>query len=251
MRQPIPFLTAAFATAALPLAAQAADFDYDPPIYVEEAPEYVPVEIGSGWYLRGDVAYNFNRPYRNRLIGPNPAITYEDSAVPVSASIGAGYHFNDYLRADLQFGYLGGNQATMRYAAAGPSQVEMNADNTLWSGMISAYGDLGTIAGFTPYLGAGVGLVVSDREYRFEQDFQDPAVADQRFDDSKKGYSFAYAVGAGVAYRVSKNVSVDVGYRYLSAPGAERVELTGPGTYNIKKGIDLHQIRVGLRYDLW
>lgn len=42
--------------------------DYDPPIYVEPAEEYVPVEIGSGWYLRGDVAYNFARSYKDRSI---------------------------------------------------------------------------------------------------------------------------------------------------------------------------------------
>ncbi len=36
----------------------AASADYDPPIYVEDALE-VPVEIGSGWYLRGDLGYAF------------------------------------------------------------------------------------------------------------------------------------------------------------------------------------------------
>ncbi len=31
--------------------------DYDPPIFVDDSPEYVPVEVGSGWYLRGDIGY--------------------------------------------------------------------------------------------------------------------------------------------------------------------------------------------------
>jgi len=44
--------------ASMPAAAYAAD--YDPPIFVEEAAEYVPVEVGSGWYLRGDVGYVFD-----------------------------------------------------------------------------------------------------------------------------------------------------------------------------------------------
>ena len=35
--------------------------DYDPPIVVDEAPRNVPVEVGSGWYLRGDVGYSFNQ----------------------------------------------------------------------------------------------------------------------------------------------------------------------------------------------
>ena len=42
-----------------PLAAAHAA-DYDPPIVIDDAAEYVPVEVGSGWYLRGDVGYIFD-----------------------------------------------------------------------------------------------------------------------------------------------------------------------------------------------
>ena len=33
--------------------------DYDPPIVIDQPVEEVPVEVGSGWYLRGDIGYNF------------------------------------------------------------------------------------------------------------------------------------------------------------------------------------------------
>ena len=42
----------------LPPSAFAAD--YDPPIVVDQPVEDVPVEVGSGWYLRGDIGYNFD-----------------------------------------------------------------------------------------------------------------------------------------------------------------------------------------------
>ena len=45
------------AAMALPLPAFAAD--YEPPIVVDQPVEEVPVEVGSGWYLRGDIGYNF------------------------------------------------------------------------------------------------------------------------------------------------------------------------------------------------
>jgi len=32
---------------------------------VDQAPDYVPVEVGSGWYLRGDVGYAFSHPFKN------------------------------------------------------------------------------------------------------------------------------------------------------------------------------------------
>jgi len=56
------------ALAALVLApltpAQAAD--YDPPVYVDQAPDYQPVEVGSGWYLRGDVSYLAQKSYQDQ-----------------------------------------------------------------------------------------------------------------------------------------------------------------------------------------
>ena len=57
------FALAAFAS--VPVVAPALAADYDPPVYVDEAPEYKPVEIGSGWYLRGDLAYLPRGTYRN------------------------------------------------------------------------------------------------------------------------------------------------------------------------------------------
>ena len=110
--------------------------DYDPPIVVDQAAEYVPVEVGSGWYLRGDVGYNFS-----------------DSAVPsflrsarkratrhIAGSIGVGYHFTDYVRAELNFGFLSQRPASMPRTASTRSAFE----NNVWSGMANGYVDLGT-----------------------------------------------------------------------------------------------------------
>ena len=44
---------------ALPMSVlNAGGADDEPPVLVEQ-PEEVPVEVGSGWYLRGDIGYNF------------------------------------------------------------------------------------------------------------------------------------------------------------------------------------------------
>ena len=100
------------ALAALVLApltpAQAAD--YDPPIYVDQAPDYQPVEVGSGWYLRGDVGYaGSRRATRIEDFTFTPA-SFSEKQDPAFASIGFGYHFNDYLRGDINLGYLPGNK---------------------------------------------------------------------------------------------------------------------------------------------
>ncbi|RUU78145.1 porin family protein, partial [Mesorhizobium sp. M7A.T.Ca.TU.009.01.3.1] len=69
--------------------------------------------------------------------------------------------------------------------------------------------------------------------------------------DSKTQYSLAYTLNAGLAYQVSKNVSVDLGYQYFSAPDAEYVAAESLDSYPILKGISNHQVKLGLRYDLW
>lgn len=235
----------ALAAAAL-LPAQALAADYDPPIYVDQAPEYTPVEVGSGWYLRGDISYMPGRVFRDESVTLSP-VRFDADDSPFYGSIGAGYHFNDYLRAELNFGYLPGNKLDMNYndgtvAAAG------SLNNHAWTGIVNGYVDLGTYVGLTPYIGAGVGLYGSSRS--IDLTYSD-ATGTTAFSDHKNQYSFAYTLNAGVAYQLSKNIQLDLGYQYLSAPDAEIAEIRDFTSYPIHKGIDAHQIKVGLRYDLW
>lgn len=250
-------LMLSIAALAVPPATSVLAADYDPPLFIEEAPEYVPVEIGSGWYLRGDVGYSLKDTYKNRTFGSGGyTMLLDESNQPVTASFGIGYHFNDFLRAEANVGTLPYYKAGLNYLTVEPdntveSRVGVEAKNRMWSGIVNVYGDLGTFAGFTPYVGVGAGMVSAKRQYRFHQDYVDPNVVDYTFVDSKRNYSFAYTLGAGIAYNLSTNLALDVGYQYMSAPRAERVEIVGPATYAIHKGVDFHQVKVGLRYSLW
>lgn len=226
--------------------------DYDPPIFVEEAPEYVPVEVGSGWYLRGDVAYNANKTFRHRITTFANYERFTQSTTPIVGSVGFGYHFSDFLRAEANLGLLTAGSGRLDYALGAPvgADVNIRARNTMWSGIVSLYGDLGTVAGFTPYVGAGVGLVLAKRDYRRFTEYYAPGTPDLDYRNRDHNYSFAYSLGAGVAYNVSSNLSLDVGYQYLSAPRAEYVQIAGSQD-RVRKGVNVHQIKVGLRYALW
>ncbi|MER8444484.1 outer membrane beta-barrel protein [Mesorhizobium sp. M1066] len=260
--------------------------DYDPPIYVDQAPDYVPVEVGSGWYLRGDLGYAFNKPYE---FSETPAGLVTDTS-PLSGSIGMGYHFNDYFRGELNFGLLPTSKFASKFDStcdgtqtvsvtsggstsvfAGPStrgcEGSNDGNNKAYDVMASAFVDLGTYVGFTPYVGGGVGIAYSTYKYAegarncqnssttsgttttiFECD--DPNGYDGTT-QSEKQFSFAYTLGAGFAYQVSKNVAVDVGYQYTALPSAKYVTADDVGNPVFKNGIDYHQVKVGLRYDLW
>lgn len=206
--------------------------DYDPPIFIEQAPEYVPVEVGSGWYLRGDVTYvasdpiyDFDPPFgelRNNRFG---------------GSAGVGYHFTDLLRTDVNIGSV----ARDRYRFSDGAGTTLEAEHKVWYGTANAYLDLGTIAGFTPYVGAGIGLLNT----RQSVDVAIPGASGGIDDDQ---YRLAYAINAGVNYQVSDNLSVDLGYQYLNSPKTDYLDFE---TATIEQGVDYHQIKLGLRYDLW
>jgi opacity protein-like surface antigen len=219
MKVSLPILVLLAAVSPLPVLAA----DYDPPLMAEETPEYVPVEVGSGWYLRGDIGYNINEtPYEFDYLGS------ETDNTRIFGSLGFGYQFTQYLRGELNVGLLSHDS----WESAGAS-----LENTVWSGMANVYADLGTFAGFTPYVGAGAGMVYSRSNAEIGL-----------LDYSDDQYEFAYSLGAGVAYRMSQNWSVDLGYQYLATPGLEYVDVD---TLDVEKGIDYHQVKVGLRYELW
>jgi opacity protein-like surface antigen len=239
----------ALAAIALTPLSQALGADYDPPIYVDQAPDYVPVEVGSGWYLRGDVAYLPEKSFRNVDFTFTPS-SYDESEDPVFASIGFGYHLNDYLRAEVNLGYLPGNEISVGFDD-GTVVASANVENYAWTGMVNGYVDLGTYVGLTPYVGAGVGIYRSKRSLSVNYADADNPADDFVLRDNKTQYSFAYSLNAGLAYQVSKNVLVDLGYQYLSAPDAEYATVTDLEDSPIRKGINSHQIKLGLRYDLW
>ena len=240
-----------FALAGWPVA-HALAADYDPPIYVEEAPEVVPVEVGSGWYLRGDLTYNTDNPFRNLDYG-GPTIanpSWDESHTALGGSVGFGYHWSDYFRTDVNFGFLAKNDQNLSFSNPGVSTTTVGVENQAWTGMANAYVDLGTYVGLTPYIGAGVGFVYSKREQGYYQNFVDPAVLDIALTDDKNQFSFAYTLNAGAAYRLTNNLSLDVGYQFLSAPDLEYSEISN-GLPVVREGVDIHQVKVGLRYDLW
>lgn len=276
----LPALAAALLATTLVHAA-----DYDPPIVVDEAPEFVPVEVGSGWYLRGDVGYSVNKPYDYFEVPPG----FSSSESPVSGSVGMGYHFNDYFRGELNFGILPTSkfsadfmtacEGTQTVTVETPTGVTVasgrrfrdcegsnNGSNKAYNLMANAFVDLGTYSGLTPFIGGGVGVAYStfrsaigDRDCVdqsstvgntttiFECD--DPS-AYEGVVQSERQYNFAYSLGAGLSYRVSQNASVDLGYEYFSVPQAKYISMEASGP-TIRKGIDYHQVKLGLRYDLW
>ncbi|WP_421857404.1 outer membrane protein [Oricola sp.] len=89
-------------------AAMAADVDGG--IFTDDANFARPAELGSGWYIRGDIGINFDGHHDVSISGNPVESTYLDNNFTDKThfSIGAGYRFNGFLRMDAGLGRLAG-----------------------------------------------------------------------------------------------------------------------------------------------
>ncbi|MGN6551259.1 MAG: outer membrane protein, partial [Pararhizobium sp.] len=96
-------LSCAAAWALSAIAAPAAAADLDQVLVAPELPPIKPVEVGSGWYLRGDVGYSVDiRGGADSFRGVGGGTgRFEDGEIQPdwSESVGLGYHFHDWLRS--------------------------------------------------------------------------------------------------------------------------------------------------------
>ena len=106
--------------------------------------------------------------------------------------------------------------------------------------MLNAYYDINTCTKWTPYVGAGMGVAM----LKFtEKDMEDGSKT------SDRTYNFAWQVGAGVAYDLTKNVALDAGYRYINSGSAvanKVIDTDWNGKTKYKSAA--HEIYLGARY---
>jgi opacity protein-like surface antigen len=256
LRQTIPILLAAS------LAGTARAADYSPP------PIYVPppvVEEFSSWYLRGDIGFT-NQSVRELTNINDVSNSVQNIGVGFDASplfgLGIGYYFNDWLRFDLTGEYRSkanfhGTQVIT--SGGGTITDEYSGSKSEWLFLLNGYVDLGTWNGFTPFVGAGVGM-----SRNTIHSFQDvcsvctsggvaaPGVA---FGDTQSKWNFAWALHAGVGYKVTKNFTVELAYRYVDLGDAQSGDIyTYTGVNNINnpmefKHLTSHDIKLGLRFN--
>ena len=161
--------------------ASAADlfkYNYQPKADVSEPP----VEIGTGWYLRGDVGWS-----RDKGGQLSPDVASVASQNGWELDFGVGFKWNNYFRTDLTFGFhklqdysSTGSKVTCPYGLQGLSTQAATPVQLgyLWDSlretcspiesasmrrqdmMLNGYFDLGTWSGITPSVGAGLGVAM-------------------------------------------------------------------------------------------
>ncbi|WP_101417026.1 outer membrane protein [Brucella melitensis] len=263
-------------------AASAADLIVQKPVF-----EPLPQPALAGWYLRGDIGYNFKsktggkwdfwnqfeEPYR----GVDDTFNYDDFSLKGGASygVGVGYRFNDMLRTDLTLDYF---RASINGRTNCPSYVksshglnpvednchyEDNSKASVWTAMANAYVDLPRVGPLTPYLGAGIGAAYVKYDTWKTSEIC-PTCTLQSDKDGFDSWRFAMALMAGVSYDLTDQLKLDLGYRYLRVNGGNAYGYDEQNRQVINQygqgagadgpqakdnGFNIHTVRAGLRYE--
>lgn len=218
--------------------------------------------FASGWYLRGDIGMT------NQKLGSLYNVLY-DSVDRVETvfkdfdssplfGLGIGYQWNNWLRSDLTGEYRGkANFHGYDIVTVGGNMYtdEYRGSKSEWLVLANLYADLGTWGAFTPFVGVGIG-----GSYNTISNFMDICTTcpggGVAHGASASKFNFAWAAHAGIAYKVTNNVTVEFAYRYVDLGDALTGDLTTYlGQNNVNnpmhfRGITSHDFKFGVRWFL-
>ena len=210
----------------------------DPIIMAEPVPE-PPVSAG-GWYLRGDISYDFETKGTIFVSTSSSSTSFVDMDFDEAwnVGVGLGYVFNDWFRADIT-----GDIRTPAYWETQETDV---AISTI---MVNGYASLGKFYGISPYVGAGIGGAYVDWSSINGPVFAGcpPTCLVNAFADDPE-WKFAWALMAGISFDVTQNLAIDAGYRYTAIDDGRMVfdDPAFPGLIDYTD-MELHEVRIGAR----
>lgn len=250
-------------------AASAADL----PMFQPAAP-VVQDDFTSGWYLRGDIGVGMNRFRNFEHNQTNPAFVWPASwnidSKGMNDSVfiggGVGYQWNSWLRFDVtgeyrfttKFKAVGSYSGVADFCAGGGKCFDVyDGSHSSAVFLANGYVDLGTWYGITPFVGAGVGMAYHNISGLWDLGLNSDGTTGRGFAQDYSQLKFAWAVHAGAAYNVTRNLKLELAYRYLNM-GSVRTGIVdcvgcgagGPLAYYTLRSLDSHDIKLGLRWML-
>jgi opacity protein-like surface antigen len=211
--------------------------------------------------------------------GSSPSWFNNDGKTLLNFGAGIGYHWSKSFRTDVTLDrrdtdkYTGSGTYSYTTTTRDPlgavlsttsSTGRVSDDTTLKSGalLLNGYYDVGTKHGFTPYIGAGVGLALLTAKREVSASQTDTCVvvvgcgggiasASSSGSASVNALSFAAMATVGVSYALTQNTAIDVNYRYMFINGTDvSTTVYGQNSKITLGDIGEHQLRAGLRWDI-
>jgi opacity protein-like surface antigen len=245
--------------------ANAADLGYPPPPPPE--PLGLKGTISSGFYLRGDIGVgelNVSK-YSQTSIDTTPGGHFFGETKNQSLFVGAGvgYRFNNWFRVDGTLEYRGAGQIGVSDRVDFPANGGIAQLSNTYKGNLSSivtlfngYIDLGTWNCLTPYIGGGIGYASNRITGLTDQGVLSGSLLGSTLGSASSGTKsgVAWALMAGLGYEVNKNLTLEIGYRYLNLGDAQSGRIQNaflPESYAPLKAKDLdsHDIKIGMRWN--
>ena len=219
----------------------------------------------SGLYtsLKAGVSDTKFEDYKLDLADGNDSLVFKhkdaDETIYPNISAAIGFDFSKVskvnARAELEYTYKDKATFAPNISSAIFNGVEVQAPEGIpsflvnelrtQSLMLNGYYDFKNKSKFTPYLSAGVG--VSRIENKVSINPEAFGTSENITTDTNN--NFTWTAGAGVAYKVTENVALDLAYRYVDA-GETDVSQSFEGA-KLKNTADLvsHDYSLGVRYN--
>ena len=148
----------------------------------------------------------------------------------------------DWFRADVTIDRGWRTSYSGTTAAAGATQPQYTAKIDALSILVNGYIDFGSWSGFTPYVGAGVGMTrLKSTQYR------DSAFVGAAGPEGE-AQNFSWAWMAGVAYQIQPNWVIDMSFRHLDMGDVPRTTGTNPTVGGMFKNVTAQEARIGIRF---
>ncbi len=217
-------------------------------------------DFARGWYLRGDIGMSNQRvdSLFNVLYGTADSVVTvfkEFDSAPIFG-VGIGYQFNNWFRADLTGEYRGGaNFHGLDIVESGGSTFtdEYRAIKSEWLILANVYADLGTWWGFTPFVGVGIGGTRNTISSFMDICTTCPG-GGVAHGASTSHFNFAWALHAGVGFKVTNNLTLEFAYRYVDlgkALSGDLVTYLGQNSVNNPmefRDLTAHDVKFGVRW---
>lgn len=155
--------------------------------------------------------------------------------------IGLGYRLNDILRFDNTIEYRAKNTVT-KSEKSQKYLTKYEGDVASTVIMANAYADLLTYHNITPFIGAGLGASANHVSgFKVERPIDDYKAS------SKTKWDVAWALHAGLGFKLSRNVMFDITYSYTDRGEARTSKFDGKSLIKLDH-LTSHDIKLGIRY---
>jgi opacity protein-like surface antigen len=176
------------------------------------------------YYVRADASYAFSQEQTvaKKLVKALSGSANYNQAF--GGQVGFGAYLPNNFRVDLTVGFL---EASVKGKGVVISKVSVKSIPV----MFNAYYDIADVNGFTPYVMAGAGFVKNNTKLQVAALNRSGSMSGPKSD-------FGWNAGAGVAYNLTNEVAIDLGYKYSDLGK----------TAKSKAKLSVHQALLGLRY---